>query len=140
MSYRLLRAAQAYWRPSNQMRVQNTNLAGQLGSASLGARLWRLEPGQASTLHRHRREEEIYVLLDGVGRMRIDGEPITLAPLDAVLVDPDSVRQIFNDTESEQLWLVVGAPPEPGNTLEMSQEELHFRYPEGPQALPPELA
>jgi hypothetical protein len=34
---------------------------------------------------------------------------------------------------------VVGAPPEPANTLEMTDEQLAFRYPDGPKALPPEL-
>jgi hypothetical protein len=50
------------------------------------------------------------------------------------------VRQIFNDTERSQLWLIVGAPPEAANTLEMSAQELRFVYPDGPRALPPELA
>jgi hypothetical protein len=57
-----------------------------------------------------------------------------------VLVALASVRQLFNDTESEQLWLVVGAPPEPASTHEMSADELHSLYPNGPGALPPELA
>jgi len=139
MSYRLLRAADARWRPSNQMRVENTNLADQLGARTLGARLWRLAPGQASTRHRHPTQEELYVLLEGRGRLQVDGELLTLLPLDAVLVEPSSVRQPFNDTDAEQLWLVVGAPPEATNTLEMSEEELRFMYPDGPKAMPPEL-
>jgi hypothetical protein len=53
MTHRLLRAEDASWRESNQMRVLNTDLAKQLEAAALGARLWRLRPGQASTLHRH---------------------------------------------------------------------------------------
>lgn len=50
---RLLPAAEAFWRPSNQLGVQNTDLAAQLGADWMGARLWRLAPGQASTRHRH---------------------------------------------------------------------------------------
>lgn len=139
MSYRVVTAEHAHWRASNQMRVQNSNLAAQLESKSLGARLWRLEPGQASTRHRHRDQEELYVLLEGTGRMRVDEDRLTLAPLDSVLVEPDSVRQLFNDTAAEQLWLVTGAPPELANTLEMSEEQMRFMYPDGPQAMPPEL-
>ena len=37
----------AFWRPSNQMKVENTDLAKQLEAETLGARLWRLHPGQA---------------------------------------------------------------------------------------------
>lgn len=138
--YRLLEAGSAFWRRSNQMGVLNTDFAKQLGAGALGARLWRLEPGQASTRHRHRAQEELYVLLEGTGRIRVgDGEPLTLGPLDALLIEPRTVRQVFNDTAEDALRLVVGAPREEVNTLEMSEEELRDLYPEGPRALPPEL-
>ena len=140
MAYRLLSADDAHWRPSNQMGVLNTDLAKQLEADTLGARLWRLAPGQASTRHRHRRTTELYVVLEGTGRLRVDDELLTLAPLSAVLVDPETVRQPFNDTDADQLWLVVGAPPEPANTLEMTEEELAWLYPDGPKAMPAELA
>ena len=141
MAYRLLRGADAFWRPSNQMSVLNTDLGKQLEASSLGARLWRLAPGQASTKHRHFEQEELYILLEGSGRVRIDAkEPLTLEPLDSLLVEPSSVRQLFNDTEADQLWLVVGAPAEAvTSTLEMSEEQLRGMYPDGPRALPPEL-
>ena len=140
MGYRVLTAAEAFWRPSNQMGVLNTDLAKQLEAETLGARLWRIEPGQASTRHRHFETTEIYLLLEGTGRLRVDGDLLTLNPMDAVLVEPESVRQPFNDTEADQLWLVVGAPNEAANTLEMSAETLARLYPDGPKALPPELS
>jgi quercetin dioxygenase-like cupin family protein len=139
MAHRVLRAKDAFWRESNQMRVLNTDLGGQLEARDLGARLWRLRPGQASTKHRHFATEELYVLLEGRGRMRVGDEALEVAPLDAILVEPETVRQVFNDTEEDALWLVMGAPPEGANTLEMSEETLRSLYPEGPRALPPEL-
>jgi uncharacterized cupin superfamily protein len=139
MSYRVLAAEDAFWRPSNQMGVLNTDLAKQLEASTLGARMWRLQPGQASTRHRHRSTHELYVLLEGTGRIRIGEELHTLEPLSSLLVDAAELRQLFNDTEAEQLWLVVGAPPEAANTLEMTPEDLERLYPDGPQALPPEL-
>ena len=139
MGYRVLHAADAHWRPSNQMQVENTDLAKQLEASSLGARLWRLRPGQASTRHRHREQEELYVVMEGTGRMHVDDEALTLETGSAVLVGPGSVRQVFNDTQDEALWLVAGAPPEPANTKEMSEEDLEFLYPDGPKAMPPEL-
>lgn len=139
MAHRLLRADDAFWRESNQMRVLNTDLGKQLEADSLGARLWRLRPGQASTKHRHQREEELYVLLEGRGRIRVGEEALELEPLDALVVEPGTVRQVFNDTAAEALWLVVGAPPEGANTLEMSEAQLRQLYPEGPRAMPPEL-
>ena len=121
------------------MGVLNTDLARQLGAETLGARLWRLHPGQASTRHRHRATAELYVVLEGTGRLRVAGEVLTLKPLSAVLVEPEVVRQPFNDTDADQLWLVVGAPREEANTLEMSEEDVARMYPDGPKALPPEL-
>ncbi len=140
MAYRLLRSADAFWRPSNQMQTPNTDLGKQLEASQLGARMWRLEPGKASTKHRHFSQEELYVLLEGEGRVRIGDEVLALAPLDTLLVDPDSDRQLFNDTDADQLWLVVGAPREEiTSTLEMSEEQLRHMYPDGPKSLPPEL-
>ena len=139
MAYRVLTAADAFWRPSNQMKVENTDLGKQLEASALGARMWRLAPGRASTKHRHFEQEELYVLLEGEGRVRVDGEALRLAPLDTLLVGAGSTRQLFNDTDDDQLWLVVGAPPELANTLEMSEEQLAHLYPDDPKALPPEL-
>jgi uncharacterized cupin superfamily protein len=138
-SYQVLRAGESFWRESNQMKVLNTDLAAQLGASALGARLWRLRPGEASTRHRHGVQEELYVLLEGRGRIRVGEDLLTLDRLDSLLVDPPLVRQVFNDTDDEALWLVIGAPPELANTLEMTAERMREVYPDGPQALPPEL-
>lgn len=79
------------------------------------------------------------MLLEGIGRIRVASDLHTVAPLSSLLVEPDTIRQLFNDTADDQLWLVIGAPAEPANTLEMSEEELAWLYPDGPKALPPEL-
>jgi uncharacterized cupin superfamily protein len=140
MSYRVLHSRDAFWRPSNQMGVENTDLGKQLDATTLGARFWRLHPGQASTKHRHFGQHELYVVVEGKGRMRVDDELLTLEPFSAVLVEPEHLRQVFNDTDQDALWLVVGAPRESvSSTLEMSEEQLAGMYPEGPKALPPEL-
>ena len=62
------------------------------------------------------------------GRMRVADELLTLAPLSAVAVEPDVVRQVFNDTDHDALWLVAGAPREGANTLEMSDAETAQRH------------
>jgi uncharacterized cupin superfamily protein len=139
VSYSVLGANEAFWRPSNQMGVLNTDLAKQLGATDIGARFWRLRPGQASTKHRHRLTVELYVVIEGVGRIRVDDDLLELPRLSSLLVTPESVRQVFNDTDADVLWLVFGAPNEAANTLEMSEETIAFLYPDGPKALPPEL-
>jgi quercetin dioxygenase-like cupin family protein len=140
VGFRVLAAADAFWRPSNQMGVLNTDIAKQLETSAFGARLWRLQPGQASTRHRHRAQTELYVVLEGTGRIRVADDLLTLAPLSTIVIDPPTVRQIFNDTDHDALWLVIGTPPEGANTLEMTPEQLAELYPDGPKALPPELS
>jgi len=137
--YTVLRAADAFWRPSNATGVDNTDLGRQLGATTLGARLWRLRPGQTITRHRHREQVELYVVLEGTGRIRVGQELLTLEPLSALLVQPRTLRQPFNDTDAEALWLICGAPVEAANTLEMTAEQLADLYPDGTTALPPEL-
>jgi len=85
-------------------------------------------------------QSELYFLLEGTGRMRVGDQLLTLEPHSTVFVEPDTVRQLFNDTDADALWLVVGTPAEAANTLEMTEEQLRFLYPDGPKALPPELA
>jgi quercetin dioxygenase-like cupin family protein len=136
MGHRILQAETAVWQPSRLMGVDNCDLASQLAAPGLGARLWRLRPGQANSRHRHRTQTEVYVVLEGRGRLRVDGEALTLTPMSAVAVDPESVRQVFNDTAADQLWLVIGTPAEPAPTA----DDAAFMYPDGPKALPPELA
>jgi hypothetical protein len=48
------------------------------------------------------------------------------------------LRQVFNDTESEVLWLIVGAPEAELEPHEMGDMSLF--YPVDPKQLPRELA
>ena len=55
-------------------------------------------------------------------------------------VNEQFARQLFNDSDADSLWLVVGAPREGvSSTLEMTEEQLAAMYPDGPKAMPPEL-
>jgi quercetin dioxygenase-like cupin family protein len=105
-----------------------------------GARLWRLPPKSANTLHKHIRAEEFYFVLEGVGRMRVGDETLTVPKCSAVLVGPDQLRQVFSDTEAEVLWLIVAAPEEtellPGSK---TKPHMSLIYPVDPRQLPKEL-
>ena len=118
------------------MRIPNADYLERTGSKILGARLWRLPPRSANTLHRHVLAEELYFVLEGVGRMRVDGQTVTVPKHGAVLVRPSSLRQIFNDSDSETLWLIVGAPDD---EFGPSGPDLKVIYPEDPTQLPLEL-
>lgn len=139
--YRLITPDDLTWRPSNLMRIPNADYLERTGSEILGARLWRLPPRSANTLHKHIRSEEFYFVLEGTGRMRVSETTITVSRYGGVLVGPDQLRQVFNDTDSDALWLIVGAPGE----LEFlqgskSKTDLSLFYPNDPAQLPKELA
>ena len=53
------------------MRIPNADYLERTGSENLSARLWRLPPMSASTLHKHVRQEEFYFVLEGPGRLRV---------------------------------------------------------------------
>ncbi len=139
--YQLIEPKDLFWRPSNLMQIPNADYLERTGSENLSARLWRLPPKSASTLHKHIRQEEFYFVLEGVGRIRIGEETLTVPKYGGVLVGPDQLRQVFNDTGAEALWLIVGAPEE----LEFLQSskskmDLSLIYPVDPKQLPKELA
>ena len=100
------------WRPSNIMKIPNADFLERTKSENLGARLWRLPPKSANTLHKHVRSEEFYFVVEGVGRIRIGADTLTVPKHGGVLVGPEQLRQVFNDTETEVVWLVVAAPEE----------------------------
>jgi mannose-6-phosphate isomerase-like protein (cupin superfamily) len=63
-----------------------------LEAADTGLAYHRVKPGQRGFGHRHENAEEIYVVLSGSGRMKLDDEIVELKPLDAVRVAPPVVR------------------------------------------------
>ena len=121
------------------MKIPNADFLERTQSENLGARLWRMPPNSANTLHKHIRAEEFYFVLEGVGRMRVGQETLTVPKHGGVLVGPGELRQVFNDTDSEVLWLIVGAPEEP-ELLPGAQGDKSIFYPVDPKQLPPELA
>ena len=59
--------------------------------------------------HSHETQEEVYVVVRGSGRMKIDDEVVELAQWDAVRVPPGTWRGYEAGPEGLEL-LVVGAP------------------------------
>jgi len=110
--YFLIKPEDLHWRPSNRMKIPNADFLERTKSEILGAWLWRLPPNSANTLHKHIRAEEFYFVVAGVGRIRVGDETLTVPKHGGVLVGPSQLRQVFNDTESDALWLIIGAPEE----------------------------
>jgi mannose-6-phosphate isomerase-like protein (cupin superfamily) len=136
--YFLIKPEDLAWRPSNMMKIPNADFLERTKTEILSARLWRLPPKSASTLHRHPKMEEFYFVVEGTGRIRIGDQTLTVPKNGGLLVGPEHVRQVFNDTETEVLWLIVGAPEKELEAGEVLDQKL--LYPVDPTQLPKELA
>ena len=68
----------------------------------------KLRPGRRQMFaHRHHRAEEVYVVLSGSGRVRIDDELVELRALDAIRIGPQQTRQFEAGPDGLE-YLVVG--------------------------------
>lgn len=134
--YYLIAPDDLHWRPSGIMRIPNADFLERTGTTLLGARLWRLPPKSANTLHKHIQSAEFYFVLEGVGRMRVGDDTLTVPRYGAVFVGPTRIRQVFNDTDADALWLVVGAPEE--ERMPRGPDDPAF-YPRNARELPTEL-
>ena len=139
--YQVIQPGDLFWRPSNLMKIPNADFLERTGSENMGARLWRMPPQSANTLHKHIRAEEFYFVLEGTGRMRVGDETLTIEKYGGVFVKPNLLRQVFNDSDDEVMWLIIGAPEEmeflKGSLSEMDLTPI---YPVDPTQLPPEMA
>jgi uncharacterized cupin superfamily protein len=79
-----------------------------LGAEQTGITHFRLPPGGRSPFcHRHREAEEVYVVLSGSGRARLDGRFVDVGPLDALRVDA-AVARAFEAGDDGLELLAVG--------------------------------
>src|SRR5262245_3230664 len=76
--YVLNKPEDLHWRPSNLMKIPNADFLERTKSQNLGARLWRLAPNSANTLHKHIRAKEFYFVVEGVGRIRVGDDALTV--------------------------------------------------------------
>lgn len=90
--------------------VQEARFAnGDLDATETGVSHQRLKPGQRSPMgHKHEEAEEVYVVLSGSGRMKLDDEIIEVVERDAIRVAPE-VTRAFEAGPSGLEVLAVGA-------------------------------
>ena len=66
---------------------------GVLRAEQTGMNFLRVKPSRREAFaHRHRDAEEVYVVLSGSGRVKLDDELVELEPLDVVRVSPGVTR------------------------------------------------
>jgi quercetin dioxygenase-like cupin family protein len=89
----------------------------QLGSRDLGVSHFRYAPNVRTISHRHREQEEAYVVVAGSGRIRLDDELRELAPWDVVRVAPEVVRGFEAGDDGLEVIAVGGPKPEGGDGM-----------------------
>jgi quercetin dioxygenase-like cupin family protein len=87
-----------------------------LGSRDIGVSHFRYAPGFRSPAgHRHREQEEAYVVVAGSGRALLDGEVVELRQWDTVRVAPEVVRAFEAGPDGMDVIAVGGPKPEGGD-------------------------
>ena len=80
-----------------------------LDAEKTGVSHHRVKPGKRQGFaHKHDEAEEVYVVIAGSGRMKLDAEIIEIGRLDAIRVAPDVTRTFEAGPEGLEL-LAVGA-------------------------------
>ncbi len=84
----------------------------QLGVTSFGMNQMVLEPGQRSRIHRHARQEEVYLVLEGQLTLLVESEPTELGEGDLIRVAPQIRRQLVNYGPARVVLLALGGSAE----------------------------
>jgi quercetin dioxygenase-like cupin family protein len=87
----------------------------QLGVSTFGMNLIVLQPGQRGRIHRHTRQGEVYLVLEGTLTLYVEGEEHALAEGEIARVAPDVRRQLVNRGPARVgLIALGGAQPHEG--------------------------
>jgi mannose-6-phosphate isomerase-like protein (cupin superfamily) len=70
----------------------------------------RLGPGEASKPHRLKTSSEVYFILEGRGRMKIDGESADVRPGQMIYISPGSRQEIENRGDGPLTFLCIVYP------------------------------
>jgi quercetin dioxygenase-like cupin family protein len=85
-----------------------------LDAQQTGLTLFRLRPGKRSPFsHRHRDAEEIYVVIGGNGKLKLDDELIEVRRYDAIRVAPGVARAF--EAGPDGLEFLAAGPHHPGD-------------------------
>ncbi len=87
-----------------------------IGSAHLGVTYFRYGPGfRVPFGHRHREQEEAYIVVSGSGRARLDDEEVTLSQWDVLRVAPEVARGFEAGREGLEMIAIGSDRPEGGD-------------------------
>lgn len=87
-----------------------------IDSEQIGVTHLSYEPGVRSPMgHSHREQEEVYVVVVGTGRIKLDDEILDIRPWDVVRVAPSTVRALEAGPDGLEVIAIGAARPEGGD-------------------------
>jgi mannose-6-phosphate isomerase-like protein (cupin superfamily) len=96
---------------------------GEIDSDHIGLSHFRYAPGRRSSRgHSHREQEEVYVVLGGSGRVKLDDELLDLRAWDVVRVAPATVRGFAAGPDGLELLAIGSDRPEGGDGIQADDE------------------
>jgi mannose-6-phosphate isomerase-like protein (cupin superfamily) len=82
----------------------------QLGMAGGGMTVMKLAPGITTYGHRHKRQEEVFLLISGQVAIKLEEKIIRLKPYDAVRVPKETARSLRNVGKTGAIIIAFGTP------------------------------
>jgi uncharacterized cupin superfamily protein len=98
------------WGIGGKYKARMGQLSPRVGAQKLGYNITKLEPGKAAfPYHQHHNNEELFVILEGTGKLRQNGEeyPLRQGDLVACPAGPNAAHQIMNDSDGELTYLAI---------------------------------
>ena len=96
--------------------VQTRFARSHIDSEQIGLTRITYEPDTRSRIgHSHREQEEVYLVLSGSGRVKLDDDILDLRPWDVVRVAPATIRGFQSGPDGLDLIAVGSARPEGGD-------------------------
>jgi len=80
-----------------------------LGVTTFGINQMVLGPGQRMRIHRHQRQEEVYLVLEGRLTILIEAQETDLEPGELMRIGPDVRRQLVNRGPGRVVLVALGA-------------------------------
>jgi mannose-6-phosphate isomerase-like protein (cupin superfamily) len=108
----------------------------QLGVTAFGLNQMVLRPGERGRIHRHERQEEVYLVLRGTLTLEVEGEPRDLPEGELARVAPELRRRLLNRGPGTCVVLAVGAAGEHAGRDGLAYTDWDDDDPRPPQEIP----
>jgi mannose-6-phosphate isomerase-like protein (cupin superfamily) len=96
---------------------------GPIDSEHIGVSHFRYAPDRRSTKgHSHREQEEVYVVLDGTGQVKLDDELVEVRRWDVVRVSPGVFRGFAAGPDGLELLAIGSDRPEGGDGVHSEED------------------